>query len=214
MRESASNRAAKAVLLPGFDGARLHGEPVVGIDEVGRGPLAGPVVAAAVILKAPAPEGTDDSKRLSAATRERLYEEILAVAEVSVGMATVEEIDRHNILAATFLAMQRAFAGLRVAPRFAVVDGNRAPALPCPVAAVVGADGTHPVVSAASIVAKVTRDRMMCGLADLYPAYGFERNMGYGTPFHLAALAAHGPCAEHRMSFRPCREEAPAAAML
>lgn len=183
---------------------------VAGIDEAGRGPLAGPVVAAAVVLDPRRiPPGLDDSKRLSATRRAALFEEITANAEVAVGIATVEEIDRYNVLAATFLAMQRAVTALRPAPRLAIVDGNRAPALPCPTRAVVKADAKHAAVSAASIIAKETRDRLLRRLAEEAPGYGFERNMGYGTREHLTALSKLGPCPHHRRSFRPVAELLP-----
>ncbi|NWG46996.1 MAG: ribonuclease HII [Alphaproteobacteria bacterium] len=200
------------LLTPAFLKRRALIEDVVGIDEAGRGPLAGPVVAAAVILRPRAiPEGLGDSKVIPAAERVRLYDLLVDQAEVAVGIATVEEIDRHNILAATFLAMQRAVANLRSSPRLAIVDGNRAPALPCPVTPLVKGDALHRSVSAASIVAKVTRDRLMRLLSEDAPHYGFERNMGYGTREHLAALDRFGPCVHHRRSFRPVRNCAPLA---
>jgi ribonuclease HII len=178
-----------------------------GVDEAGRGPLAGPVIAAAVIL---APEclieGLNDSKLLSPQQRERLDVEIRTEAvSWAVGRAEVEEIDTLNILQATLLAMQRAVAALGVAPEYALVDGNTCPRLPCPVQAVVGGDGAVPAISAASIVAKVARDREMAALDALYPGYGFATHKGYATEGHLAALRQLGPCAIHRRSFAPVR---------
>lgn len=179
--------------------------PVAGVDEVGRGPLCGPVTAAAVILDpARIPAGIGDSKALSAATRERLCAEILATAQVSVAHASVEEIDRLNILRASHLAMERAVAGLPVAPGFVLVDGNRLPAsLPCPARAVVKGDAKSLSIAAASIVAKVMRDRIMVDLAQQHPGYGWEKNAGYPTQDHLAALLNLGVTPHHRRSFRP-----------
>lgn len=178
---------------------------VAGVDEAGRGPLAGPVVAAAVILD-PANEisGLRDSKALSEAERERLFDEIMARALCSsVGRASVEEIDRLNILQATLLAMRRAVLGLRLAPRLVLVDGNRVPVLPMRCEALIRGDALVPAVSAASIVAKVTRDRWCVQVDQSYPHYGFAQHKGYGTPQHLAALQAHGASPEHRRSFAP-----------
>ena len=177
---------------------------VCGVDEAGRGPLAGPVVAAAVILDpAHLPAGLNDSKKLTAARREALYDLIHAQAHVGVGMASVEEIDRINILAASMLAMARAVAALPSTPAHALIDGNRSPELPCPATPIVKGDGRSLSIAAASIVAKVTRDRMMVEMAAAFPAYGFERHMGYGTKQHLAALEKDGPCPHHRKSFAP-----------
>ena len=178
---------------------------VVGIDEVGRGPLAGPVFAAAVILD-PSKKISilRDSKTMSEKQREQSYLEITSTALAwSVGHAEVEEIDRINILQAVFLAMQRAVAGLGFIPDLALVDGSQAPKLVCPVRMIIGGDNIEPLISAASIVAKVTRDRLMVNLGLEYPGYGFERHKGYGTPEHLAALESLGPCAIHRQSFAP-----------
>jgi ribonuclease HII len=181
---------------------------VAGVDEAGRGPLAGPVVAAAVILDVAHPiKGLADSKTLTAARRERLVDEIRAHALCcAVGRASVEEIDRLNILQATMLAMCRAVEGLRLVPHRVVVDGNRTPALRMPVAAVIKGDAKVAAISAASILAKVERDRLCLELDNLYPHYGFALHKGYPTAAHLAALREHGPCSEHRISFRPVRE--------
>ena len=178
---------------------------VAGVDEAGRGPLAGPVVACAVILddKQPIP-GLADSKKLSAAQRERLFDAIVAKALcVSLGQASVEEIDRLNILQATMLAMQRAVKGLRLKPKLVLVDGNRLPVLDCVAQAIVRGDESEAVISAASIVAKVTRDRWCATLHEQYPAYGFDAHKGYGTQQHLNALMTLGPIPEHRRSFAP-----------
>jgi ribonuclease HII len=178
---------------------------VCGVDEAGRGPLAGPVFAAAVILKAPI-GGLKDSKLLSAAMRESLSltirEQALAFA---VAQATVEEIDRLNILQATLLAMQRAVAALQVAPDEAWIDGNRCPKLACRARAIVRGDRLHPVISAASILAKTARDAEMRRLHERYPQYCFDRHKGYPTPEHLALLERHGPSEIHRRSFAPVR---------
>jgi ribonuclease HII len=181
--------------------------PVAGVDEAGRGPWAGPVVAAAVILNpGDWPPGIDDSKKLSPAKREALFDLILAKAQVGVGLASVDDIDRLNILNATFLAMERAVAALPVAPAMVLVDGNRAPKWHVPTRTVVGGDGVSLSIGAASIVAKVTRDRLMRSLDADFPAYGWAKNAGYGTPDHQAALAAHGVTPHHRRSFAPIRE--------
>jgi ribonuclease HII len=180
---------------------------VAGVDEAGRGPLAGPVVAAAVILDELQPiRGLADSKTLSARRRERLFDEIRAKALcVCIAEASVEEIDRLNILQATLLAMQRAVEGLRLPPHRVVVDGNRVPALRVPVAAVVQGDSKVASISAASILAKVQRDRGCAELHALYPAYGGAGHKGYPTGAHLAALREHGACPAHRRSFGPVR---------
>ncbi len=178
---------------------------VAGVDEAGRGPLMGPVVAAAVILDDLNPiKGLADSKKLTALQREKLYDEIRAKSLCcSVAMATVEEIDQLNILQATMLAMKRAVEGLRLKPQKALVDGNRIPALSMLAEAIVKGDATVPSISAASILAKVTRDRW-CFEYDLqYPQYGFAGHKGYGTAAHLLALREHGACPQHRKSFAP-----------
>jgi ribonuclease HII len=178
---------------------------VAGVDEAGRGPLAGPVVAAAVILDDKAPvKGLADSKTLTAARREKLFDEIRAKALCcSVALASVEEIDRLNILQATMLAMQRAVRGLRLKPAKVLVDGNRLPVLDVVAEAIVSGDAIVPSISAASILAKVTRDRMLDDLHLRHPGYGFDRHKGYGTALHLQALRALGPLPEHRRSFAP-----------
>ena len=180
---------------------------IAGIDEAGRGPLAGPVVAAAVVLDPRAPiAGLDDSKKLSAARRCVLEGEIKAKARYwAVAGASVAEIDALNILQATLLAMQRAVAGLGVIPERALVDGNKLPPLPCPGRAVVGGDGIHAPISAASILAKQERDRQMTALAVACPQYGFERHKGYPTRAHIEALHRHGISIHHRRSYAPVR---------
>ena len=195
--------------MPDFSLERSLGvAPVAGIDEAGRGPLAGPVFAAAVVLDiARVPQGIDDSKKLAAARRERIAEELRACAHVGLGQASVAEIDRLNILEATMLAMRRALdalsAAMGAAPAHVLVDGNRLPDLPCPARAVVGGDGKSLSIAAASIVAKVARDRLMAELAQAHPHYGWERNAGYGTAEHLRALTDHGPTPHHRITFAP-----------
>jgi ribonuclease HII len=179
----------------------------VGVDEAGRGPLAGPVVAAAVVLDpARLIEGLRDSKRLSPARREALAGAIRERALAwCIASADPEEIDRLNILGATHLAMQRAVAGLGLAPELVLVDGNRAPALAAPTLTIVGGDASVPAISAASILAKVARDALMVRLADAYPGYGFEVHKGYPTAEHRAALRRLGPSAVHRRNFAPVR---------
>ena len=176
-----------------------------GVDEAGRGPLAGPVVAAAVILDPANPvEGLNDSKKLSAKRRELLAIEIRAKALAwSVAEATVEEIDAINILQASMLAMRRAVEGLVVKPVSALIDGNRCPALACKAEAIVGGDGKMESIAAASILAKTTRDAGMRELHVAYPHYGFDRHMGYPTAFHLQALRDYGASPVHRRSFAP-----------
>lgn len=179
-----------------------------GIDEAGRGPLAGPVVAAAVILDGRRPiDGLDDSKKLTAARRERLFEEICGRARCfSIAQASVDEIDRINILQATLLAMRRAVEGLRLTPCRVFVDGNQLPVLTMNARAFVGGDALVPAISAASILAKVHRDRLCGELHRAHPEYGFDDHKGYSTPAHLAALQRHGACVHHRRSFAPVRE--------
>lgn len=184
--------------------ARAQGfSAVCGVDEAGRGPLAGPVFAAAVILpEGERIEGLDDSKRLSEKRRESLFPEITArAAAFSIASASEEEIDSLNILQATMLAMRRAVESLSVPPNLVLVDGNREPPLPCPVRTIVGGDGLSASIAAASILAKVSRDRRMRELASLYPEYGFDRHKGYGTKDHYAALRCYGPSPIHRRSF-------------
>lgn len=178
---------------------------VAGVDEAGRGPLAGPVVAAAVILDELRPiKGLNDSKKLTAKQREKLFDEIRAKALCcSIAQASVEEIDELNILQATLLAMRRAVEGLRLKPAKVLVDGNRLPTLDVLAEAIVGGDALVPSISAASILAKVTRDRWCAELDAQYPQYGFAGHKGYGTAEHLAALKAHGACPQHRKTFRP-----------
>ena len=180
---------------------------VAGVDEAGRGPLAGPVVAAAVILDELKPiPGLADSKALTARRRERLFDHIRADALAScIAEASVEEIDRLNILGATLLAMERAVSGLRLRPRLVRVDGDRVPQLDVPAEPVIGGDATVAAIAAASILAKVHRDRLCLTLHEAYPAYGFDTHKGYPTPAHLAALATHGACPAHRLSFAPVR---------
>ncbi|MBL8351243.1 MAG: ribonuclease HII [Burkholderiaceae bacterium] len=180
---------------------------VAGVDEAGRGPLAGPVVAAAVILDELKPiKGLGDSKAIGPARRERLFDEIRAKAlACCIAEASVEEIDRLNILQATLLAMQRAVAGLRLPPRRVLVDGNRLPVLAMPAEAIVKGDAKVPAISAASILAKVHRDRLCLALDAAHPDYGFASHKGYPTAAHLAALRAHGACEAHRRSYAPVR---------
>ncbi len=182
--------------------------PVAGVDEAGRGPLAGPVAAAAVILDpANLPRGLNDSKLLAREERERLYEAIMARAvAVAVGFASAAEIDAVNIRQATFRAMRRALAALSAPPRYVLIDGNDlAPGLCCEGETIVKGDGAVLSIAAASIIAKVTRDRLMTRLCAIHPVYGFSEHVGYATPAHLAAIEAHGPCPYHRLSFRPFR---------
>ena len=180
---------------------------VCGVDEAGRGPLAGPVFAAAVILNPERPiAGLRDSKQLSAARREALAERIRECAlGWAVAQASVAEIDELNILQATLLAMRRAVEGLAPAPTLARIDGNRAPRLGCAVQTLVGGDALDPAISAASILAKTGRDALMLELHRIHPGYGFDRHKGYPSPVHLAALRRIGPCEHHRRSFGPVR---------
>jgi len=197
------------------DRARADGHAVVcGIDEAGRGPWAGPVVAAAAILdRAGLPMSLaselDDSKRLKPAARDRLLVELAPHAVIGVGQASAAEIDRLNILQATFLAMDRAVQALGQVPGLALVDGNRPPPLPsvsdCVIQCLVGGDGRSLSIAAASIAAKVTRDRLMADLAERHPGYGWERNAGYGTAVHKVALERLGVTPEHRKSYKPIR---------
>jgi ribonuclease HII len=192
-----------------------HVDIVAGVDEVGRGCWAGPVMAAAVLL----PDGfkhphLKDSKLLIAEYREELNHFLCGHPEVrwSIGIASVEEIELHNILRASLLAMRRAVEGLPIQPHLCLVDGNQKARLGCEEMTVIGGDGRCPSIAAASVMAKVARDRLMRELAVLYPAYGLENHKGYGTPEHARALTLHGPCAIHRRSFKPIREHACAEA--
>jgi ribonuclease HII len=198
--------------MPDFSFEEECRGPVAGIDEAGRGPLAGPVVAAAVILdrRRLAPEilaGIDDSKKLSKPAREAMFDILIGCARIGVGAASVPEIDRINIHHATLLAMRRAVAMLVPTPKFALVDGKFAPPfgpeIACRVRTIVDGDALCFSIAAASIIAKVTRDKIMTKLALLYPGFGFDRNAGYGTPEHLLALEAYGPTPHHRRSFAP-----------
>ena len=181
--------------------------PVAGIDEAGRGPLAGPVVAAAVILPARySLAGLDDSKKLTAAARDRLYGKIVETAACACISGPVERIDRDNILAATLWAMAQAVETLTPAPCLVLVDGNKLPPLPFAARAIVKGDGRCLSIAAASIVAKVTRDRIMADLAAAHPGYGWERNKGYGTREHADALQRLGPTPHHRRSFKPIQQ--------
>ncbi|MEH6402296.1 MAG: ribonuclease HII [Sneathiella sp.] len=192
---------------PDFSFENLETGIIVGIDEVGRGPFAGPVVAAAVILNQhDYPIGMKDSKKLSKARREILAEEIFAKAQVGIGYASVTEIDELNILQATFLAMRRATDNLKFQPDFALVDGNRDPKLGIPTRLIVKGDSLSLSIAAASIVAKVTRDQKMCDLASEFPHYGWERNSGYGTAEHRKGLSLFGVTPQHRRSFAPIRK--------
>ena len=185
-----------------------HGTIAV-LDEVGRGPLAGPVVAAAVVLDLlNVPEGLNDSKLLPIERREALFEEILATAHVGIASMSHVEVDTRNIRQASLTAMCRALAALPCRPDIALVDGNDPPDLPCDVEMIVKGDARIPSIAAASIVAKVVRDRMMKRLAASFPAYGFATNVGYGTAVHYAALTSHGPCPFHRTTFAPVRDAA------
>ncbi|MGH8154909.1 MAG: ribonuclease HII [Rhodanobacteraceae bacterium] len=200
-------------------GIRQTGRPgmtgrVAGVDEAGRGPLAGPVVVAAVVLDPAQPmEGLADSKQLSAKRREALYALIVTRAlAYSIVCVEADEIDRINILQATLRGMTRALESLEIPPALALIDGNRLPgSLPCPARAIVRGDATEPVISAASILAKVTRDRILVGYEGHWPGYGFARHKGYPSPAHLEALKRLGPCPEHRRSFAPVRAACQAA---
>ena len=197
-------------MRPDFTLELAHGGRVAGVDEAGRGPLAGPVVAAAVVFPHGVPAALtpllNDSKLLSPSARADAYAALRAsTAEIGVGAASVAEIGRLNILRASLLAMRRAVLRLPM-PDLALVDGNQPPTLPCPVQCCVGGDGRSLSIAAASIVAKVLRDRAMARLALRYPAYGWDRNAGYGTAAHQAALRSAGPCAHHRRGFGLVRQ--------
>lgn len=185
---------------------RAGARRVGGLDEAGRGPLAGPVVAAVCVFLEETPfRGLDDSKQLAEAERERLFGEITQhpKIEFGVGSASAAEIDRFNILKATFLAMHRALQQLKTPPEVLLIDGNLAPSFGIPTIPIVQGDGKSPSIAAASVLAKVTRDRMMMTLCEEFPQYGFADHKGYGTPEHLAAIERFGPCSEHRKSFAP-----------
>lgn len=183
---------------------QLTGGPVAGVDEAGRGPWAGPVVAAAVILDpARIPANIDDSKEIDEEGRAYIFHKLCAVADIGVGIADVSRIDRDNVLAATLWAMQQAVAALKSRPRLVLVDGNRTPGFDMEARAIVKGDAKCLSIAAASIVAKVTRDRMMMALAKDFPGYGFERHKGYGTPEHQGAIDKLGVCPLHRRSFKP-----------
>jgi ribonuclease HII len=197
-----------AALAPDATAAITKQVLVAGVDEAGRGPLAGPVVVAAVILnKRRRINGLDDSKKLTAVKRETLYARIVERAVAySVVVIDREEIDRINIFQATMVGMTRALLGLMPAATEALIDGNQLPKnLPCPARAIIGGDALEPSISAASILAKVSRDRLMVAMDTQFPGYGFADHKGYSTPGHLAALQRLGPCAEHRRSFEPVR---------
>ena len=206
-KKSSTAESAAGYLAAMKQAALLWDVPglVAGVDEAGRGPLAGPVVAAAVILDPRRPiKGLNDSKKLTALRREKLFDEIRAKALCcSIAQASVQEIDELNILQATLLAMRRAVEGLRLKPSLVLVDGNRLPVLEVRAEAIVKGDALVPAISAASILAKVTRDRWCAELDAAYPQYGFAGHKGYGTVQHLAALQAHGACPQHRKTFAP-----------
>jgi ribonuclease HII len=178
---------------------------VCGIDEAGRGPWSGPVMAAAVILGEQIPAGINDSKKLTEAKREALFGHIMEFAQVGIGMASVEEIDNFNIGRATKLAMERAFLALPTPPNYALVDGNQLPNLPCKMQFVIKGDSISLSIAAASIIAKVTRDRIMAGLAAEFPQYNWQKNKGYGTADHIKALELYGVSPHHRRSYAPIR---------
>ncbi|GAA0537700.1 ribonuclease HII [Rhizomicrobium palustre] len=197
--------------MPSFEHELRHIERlaghIAGVDEVGRGPLAGPVVAAAIILKPDCiPEGLDDSKKLTEKKREALFAQLMDCAlAIGIGEASVDEIDLVNIRQATHLAMARAITALSIAPAFALVDGNDAPALACPCETLIGGDGLSVSIAAASIIAKVTRDRLMTKLHEAHPHYAWDRNKGYGTEDHMTGLRLYGCTPHHRKSFAPVR---------
>lgn len=196
--------------MPHYQLELSHATPhrVCGVDEAGRGPWAGPVVAASAMFKneRDIPARINDSKKLTHNAREILFEQIIATASIGIGIATVDEIDRLNIWGATALAMTRAVQALPDTPAFALIDGNRVPKdFPVQARAIVKGDSTSLSIAAASIIAKVTRDRMMIELHEQFPHYGFARHMGYGTAAHSAALREHGICHAHRKSFAPIR---------
>ncbi len=180
--------------------------PVCGIDEAGRGPWSGPVVAAAVILDGDnIPDGINDSKKLTPARRNELFDLIKQSSHVGIGIVGVSDIDRLNILQATFLAMRKAVANLKITPAVALIDGTGKPALACEMRTLIKGDQRSLSIAAASIIAKVTRDRIMENLAEQFPHYGWESNKGYGTKAHRAGLASHGVTKHHRRSFKPIK---------
>jgi ribonuclease HII len=192
---------------PSFKFEDQHDGTVAGVDEVGRGPWAGPVVAAAVILdRNSAPRGLDDSKKLSAHRREVIYAQLVGIAKIGIGEASVSEIDKMNILNASLLAMRRAIDNLPIKPSHCLIDGRHAPHLEIPCTCIVKGDARSFSVAAASIVAKVTRDSIMARLAKQYPHYGWDRNAGYGVPEHKEALDLVGLSPHHRRSFAPIRK--------
>src|SRR4051794_31950623 len=207
-KKKAPAKPRKIVVAPSFTRERALLKkgiwPVAGCDEAGRGPLAGPVVAAAVVLDPNnIPKGLDDSKKLTESKREALFEEICATSSFAVAYASPARIDRDNILRASLWALARAVAALPEAPKHVFVDGRDRLATPCDCEAVIGGDGIVKSIAAASIIAKVTRDRLMCALAQECPGYGFETHKGYAVPEHLAALDRLGPSAHHRRFFAP-----------
>lgn len=190
--------------MPGRRHERRYPAPVAGVDEAGRGPLAGPVVAAAVILpERGVPRGIDDSKKLSASARQRLHDRLMTLAIVGIGVVEPDEIDRLNIFWATMKAMTLAVEALGCPPGHVLVDGNRLPRWNYAATAIVRGDAEATCIAAASIIAKHTRDTLMLAHAETYPHYGWASNKGYGSPSHLAALREHGPCPLHRRSFAP-----------
>ena len=200
------SKSSKPTRRPDLALERKYGGPIAGVDEAGRGPWAGPVVAAAVIFVNKPPAGINDSKLLSAEAREALFPQILAVAHAGIGIVDVETIDGLNIYHATHAAMCEAVKKLGCAPSAVLVDGNRLPKFDMPAEALVGGDGLSMSIAAASIIAKVTRDRIMRDLGLNFPLYGWERNKGYGTAEHAEALRVHGVTCHHRRSFRPVWE--------
>lgn len=203
--------------MPDFEVEKKYGELVVGIDEAGRGPWAGPVVAGAVVFKnrsanAELLDMLDDSKKLTAKKREKIYDILFEEQKkgnllIGIGEASVEEIDKYNILQATFLAMGRAFEKIGIMPDIVLVDGNQTPStIKCTCKTIVQGDAKCYSISAASIVAKVYRDRLMQKYAKEYPYYGFEKNAGYGTKLHIDGLKSHGVCPIHRLSYKPIKE--------
>jgi ribonuclease HII len=204
----AESKRSKPTRRPDLALERKYGGLIAGVDEVGRGPWAGPVVAAAVVFFGKAPQGINDSKQLSPEARELLFPKIMAVAHIGVGIVEVGMIDEINIYHATHAAMTAAIGNLSCQPAAALIDGNRCPKLEIPAEPLVGGDALSLSIAAASIIAKVTRDRIMQTLAPSFPVYLWERNKGYGTREHAAALKAHGPSSHHRRSFRPVWESA------